>query len=296
MKQLSNDTLPATRTKRCARTGIGLIAAVLLFAALGCIGFQYYRSVKAQRVADANAAALSGSTTAVLNGLKAPVEIRFYSLLDPVSTSDSLRAYAKRVDALLAEYERAGNGKIRVVRYDALTDASANAATADGIHSFNREKGDACYLGIAARSDGQKESIAELSPDWEQALESDLSRVVAHVNEAKASAAAPANVSASDLAAAEQAIQSNPALASASLADGTQMLRDAALAEFKKAVADMQARSQQAEQTVSQGTSPADVAKQLETIRAEQTQKMQEISGRLHNQIVAFEQSRTASH
>jgi hypothetical protein len=297
MKQLSNDTIPAAPAKRSGRARIGLLALAVVFAVLGGIGFQYYHSVQARRAADAKAAvALSGSTTTVLNGLRSPVEIRFYSLLDPASTPDALRAYAKRVDAVLAEYERAGNGNIRVVRYDALTDANANAATADGIHSFNREKGEACYLGIAASSDGQTKSIAELSPDWEQALESDLSRVVAQVNETKAPAAAPGNVSAGELAAAEQANQANPALASASLSDGTQMLRDAALAEFKKAVAEMQERTQQAEQSVSQGTSPADVAKQLEKIRAEQTQKMQEITARLHNQIVAFQQSRTAGH
>jgi ABC-type uncharacterized transport system involved in gliding motility auxiliary subunit len=292
MKQsLSGASFSVSRTTRQAKARIGLIAAVSFLAVFAGLGFQYYRSFQARKMAPAGkTVSLSSGTALVLNGLKSPVEIRFYSLLDPASTSESLRAYAKRVAALLAEYERVGNGKVRVVCFDTLSDANANAAAADGIRAFNRDKGDACYLGIATVCAGQKGVIGELSPEWEPALESDLSRTVAGVNEVK-TAAAPAVVN-SDLVAAQQAIQSNPNLASATLDEGTQMLREAALAQLSAAVAEMQLRSQEAEQSLSQGVSAADVGKQLDQIHADETAKTQAIAARLHNQILALQQSK----
>lgn len=285
------------RAGEIAKANIALIAALALFVVIGCAGYVYFRSAKGPApVVANNEPVLSPGTAAVLAALKSPVEIHFYSLLDPASTPDSLRAYAKRVEALLSEYEKAGNGNIRVVRFDTMSDANADAAAKDGIHAFNREKGDACFLGIATVSGDQKQSIAELSPDWEQALESDLSRAVAAVSETKTAAPSPVTVPNSDLLAAEKAIQSNPALASASEADGSQMLRDAALADLKAAVADMQQRTQQAQESLNNGGSPADVARLLDQIHAEGTAKIQEIAARLHNELVAFHQSRKAGN
>jgi len=189
MKELSPNKAPG-------KAQIGLVVALLFFAGLGALAFQHHRSVQARKAAvAATEVALLPSTETVLNGLKSPIGIHFYSLLDPASTPESLRAFSERVSRLLAEYERVGNGKVLVVRYGEINDANSKAAAADGIHSFNREKGDACYLGIAAVRAGQRESLAELSPDWEQALESDLSRAVARVNEAVPPGTTAANVS-----------------------------------------------------------------------------------------------------
>jgi hypothetical protein len=286
------------RGNQQAQVRIGWIVAVLLLTALGVFAFQYFRSVSAKKPAVENAATtLSPSTEAVLNRLKAPIEIRFYSLLDPASTPASTRAFAERVNQLLAEYERTGNGSIRVVRFGEMTGENAKAAAADGIHSFNREKGEACYLGIAAVRDGQKEAMPELSPDWEQALESDLSRVVARVDEMIPAGATPANVAPNELAAAEKVIAANPKLASATLDEGTQILRDQALAEFKAAVTEMQSEAQAAEQRLAQGgVSESEIASELQKIHAAQTAKMQEITARLHNTLAALAQNKSAAH
>ena len=287
-----------TPTKAPGKAQIGLVVAMLFLAAVGVLAFQHHRNVQARKAAAAaNVARLSSSTEMVLNGLKSPVEIRFYSLLDPASTPESLRAFSERVNQLLAEYERAGNGKVRVVRYGEINDANSKAAAADGIRGFNRDKGDTCYLGIAAVRDGQKESMAELSPDWERALESDLSRAVARVNQAVPPGTTPANVSDSEIKSAQAAIDSNPALATATLEQGTQILRDQALAEFKAAVADMQNQTKAAEERLSQsGISAADVAKDIQKIRADQTAKIQEITARLHDQLAALAQSKGTGH
>jgi predicted HicB family RNase H-like nuclease len=292
-------TISAVRSNggQRAKVRIAFVIVLCLIFAAGALAFQHFRSVQARKAAAAKASALSGSTETVLNGLKSPVELRFYSLLDPASTSESLRAFSERVNRLLAEYEKNGNGKIRIVRIDELTDANAEAAAADGIRAFNRDKGEACYLGIAAVRDNEKESIAEISPDWEQALESDLSRTVSRVNDMVPAGAAPANVSDNELKAATQAIASNPNLASASLEQGTTILRDAAMAEFKTAVAEMQSRTQEVEQNLSRGAiSGQDATDLIKRIRDEETAKIQSITGTLHDQLAALAQVKSAGH
>jgi hypothetical protein len=298
MKRTNPIPAPGSRSGQ-VRTS--LLVAILISAVLGGVAFQHHRYAQAKKAAGAAAAenaakVLSPSTEAVLNGLKSPVEIRFYSLLDPASTPESLRAFAERVNQLLAEYEKNGNGKVRVVRFDEMTDENAKAAAADGVHSFNREKGEASYLGIATVRDAQKETMAELSPDWEQALESDLSRPVARVNAMTPPGAIAANVSENELAAAQKNIAANPKLASATLEEGTQMLRDQALAEFKAAVTEMQKQAEAAEQRLAQGTgSESEVARELQKIHAAQTAKMQEITARLHNELAALAQNKSAT-
>lgn len=284
-----------SRAAQSANARIALIVTAFLIAAIGAAAFKYHRSIEARKAASASA--LSGSTETVLTGLKSPIELRFYSLLDPGTTSESLRAFAERVNQLLAQYERTANGNIRVVRVDEMTDANAKAAAADGIHAFNREKGDACYLGIAVVRDNEKEAIAEISPEWEQALESDLSRTVSRVNDMAPAGATPANVADNEIKSATQAIASNPDLASASLEQGAEILRQGAMTEFKAAVAEMQTQSKDVEARLSAGSiSEQEAADLLQKIRADGNAKIQDITARLHNESAAFAQSKSTSH
>lgn len=285
--------------RKNGKTRLRFIIIMAVAAALAGGAYYYHqraRNAEAQRKTE-DASLLSASTEAVLNGLKSPVEIRFYSLLDPATTPAATRAFAERVSQLLAGYEQDAKGNIHVVRFSEMSDANAESATADGIVSFNREKGDASYFGITAEHDGQKQSIAQLSPEWEQALESDLSRLVARVNEMVPPNATPANASGSEFAAAQKAVAANPALATASLDQGTDLLRSEALAEFKKAVTETQNQAKAAEEKLSQGgASQSEIASELQKIQAEQTAKMQEITSRLHNQLAALAQSKGAAH
>jgi hypothetical protein len=69
------------------------------------------------------------------------------------------------------------------------------------------------------------------------------------------------------------------------------------MAEFKAAVAEMQAQSQAAEQRLAQGSaSESEIASQIQKIQAEQTAKMQEITARLHNQLAALARDKGAAH
>ncbi len=136
---------------------------------------------------------LSDGTTAVLQSLDSPVEIRFYFTPGPAGEFDPLREYASRVDALLAAYQAAGGSKVFVTRHEAQTNSTIAAAVADGLRPIRLEGGDVRYLGLVVVQDDQKVALPELSPAWEPALESDLSRLIARVASARRLAAQTAN-------------------------------------------------------------------------------------------------------
>jgi ABC-type uncharacterized transport system involved in gliding motility auxiliary subunit len=238
--------------------------------------------------------ALSDGTLAVLKRIDSPVEIRFYSLLDPASTSESLRAFTGRVEQLLSLYQQAAHGQIKVTRYTSLADSS-QAAAADGLNPFNLDKGEACYLGVAVVQAGQKESLARLSPDWEPALESDLSRALTRVIDASAPAR-PAAAARVDAATLDEVKRTFPNLESVSVKEGTQKLRDAAVNDMKAALAELDAQVKDAEQRLTQaqtGTSDAEkqaAIKNLQQIQAAQTEKLKQIAARSAAQIEALKQ------
>src|SRR6266576_3516443 len=140
-----------------ARTAVLLLVFFLL--GLGAGAYWHYRATKPAPVVEPDVQkniVLSDSTKAVLRRLESPVEIRFYSLLDPASVPGSVQQFAAYVDLLHAEYQREANGKIKLTRFNSQSDANAQAAAADGIQPFNRDKGNVCYLGLAVVLNGQK--------------------------------------------------------------------------------------------------------------------------------------------
>ena len=119
------------------------------------------------------------------------------------------------MDRLLSAYEQAGKGNINVVRFDTRSDTNLTLAAKDGIQAFNRDKGDVCFLGLCVVHEGQKELLPRLDPEWEPALESDLSRAIERVSSAAPGpAGARARAAQSDAAAAEEDQAVDPDLAS----------------------------------------------------------------------------------
>ena len=124
-------------------------------------------------------ARLSSGTLDLLRQLNAPVQLRFYSVLPAGTASQSLQDFSQRVDRLLSEFQDANPAKIQVVRN--VSAAGADAAAADGLRPFNLEKGEACFLGVTVANGDRKESLAQLQPEWESALPSDLARAILRV-------------------------------------------------------------------------------------------------------------------
>ncbi len=239
--------------------------------------------------------ALSDATKVVLGRLNSPVELRFYSLLDSATVSGAIKEFSGRVDALVSGYEREGRGKIKVTRFNTSSYANANAAARDGLKSFNGENGDPCFLGIALTLNGQRESLPQLAPEWEGALESDLTRALARLLDS----ARPAPLSAADSKTQEQAAQEVktliPDLNAVSVEDGTRILRESALKEFQALAKQAEAKTKEAQQKLADaqaGKSPAEQeAARQEMLRAqaEQMEKLKALAARSQAQIEAFQ-------
>jgi hypothetical protein len=273
-----------------------LILALVCFlagAALSAVWFA--RAGSHPSNAENPAAGLSDATRAVLQHLESLVEIRFYSMLDASSVPESVQAFAGRVDQLLAQYEQAAGGRLRVVRCKSLSNSSANAADADGVKAFNIDKGNACFLGMAVVCDGQKESLPQLQPEWEQALEPDVTRAITRAI-ARAAEARPGAqpVARADTAALDAVRKAIPNLDAVSLEEGTKILRDASLVRFQQAVEETQARVKDAEQRFIQAQADqfqaGVAAEQLRKIQAEGREKLQQIAQDSHAQIAALQQ------
>ena len=244
---------------------------------------------------------LSESTRAVLSRLDSPLEIRFYALLDPASVPDSVMAFPARVEQLLSAYQQGAGGQIKVISVDSQSTTNANAARADGIEAFNSQKGDACYLGLALASKGHKETLPHLSPEWEQALEPDLTRAIARLLDVGHADTTSLVVSQANATAVQQVKALIPNLAAVSVEQGNEILRDAAFKEFTAATIEMQTQIKEAEQRLVQahnGGSEAEqqaAMKHLQEVQAEQTEKLKQIAGRSRAQIEALQQLKAAA-
>jgi hypothetical protein len=202
---------------------------------------------------------------------------------------------------LLSEYERESNGKIKLTRITEFSPENANAALAAGIRPINLDKGDGCYLGIVVVDARKKASLVQISEQWESAVEADLSRSLASLDSAAPAASSPAVATVADASAVHDLLQSNPELASASLEEGTQMLRAAALVDFASAVKEMRAQLDAAEQKFkdaqSANSEPGQAAAraELQRIPADQSAKLALIGSRLEKQIDAFRQYKSSA-
>jgi hypothetical protein len=289
----NNGAHGVTRPAEGASVRIAVLVVVCFVLGIGVSTFWFQRGKKKSE-AETNLVVLSESTRAVLKGLNSPIEIRFYSLLDPASVAEPVRDFAGRVDQLLAAYERDGEGKVTVKRFNTRSDSEASAAAREGIEAFNRDKGDTCFLGIAVARGSQKELFTRLSPEWEAAIESDLSRAIARLGAAIPPENALTFTRRADTNAATEVKRALPDLATVSLEDGTQLLRDTALNEYKAMVAETEARMKEAEQrlTDAQNKSEAErqaAMKELQRVRTEQTEKLKQIAARLQAQIAELQ-------
>lgn len=268
----------------------------------------FYGSSKRGRVGASNEAGgsptaiLSEISKAVLARLEVPLEIRSYAVLDPATVPDSVMAFSTRVEQLLAAYQQEAGGKLKVTRFDSQSNLNPSAGEADGIQAFNLDKGDACYLGFALAYKGRKESLPRLSPEWEQALEPDLTRAITRLLEAAQPTIVAVPISQMNTAAVQEVRALVPNLADTTVEAGKQILQDAALRDFTAAVKQMEAQVKAAEQRFAQaqtGGSEADqqdARKYLQQLQGEQTEKLKQIAAKSKAQMDALQQLKAAPH
>jgi hypothetical protein len=276
-----------------ARTAV-LVATAFVVGA-GATALWLKRSaVKPAGEAVEENAGLSPATLQALAGLNAPLEIRYHAVLDRATVPAATFDFSQRVSRLLDAYARAANGRIKVVRQQGTPEEAVNAAAADKMKPFNQDAGDPCFLGMLLTSGERREALPQLAEEWEQALESDLTRAIVRVGTAPAATAAL--VKSQPAAATVEAVRATiPDLANVSLADGTQLLRERSLKAFGEATKEMQARLEEAQQRIVQAQASGSQADQqsaleaLKSVQAEQTEKLKQISAELQEQIAALE-------
>ncbi len=294
---ISSTTNSQTSQSAAARLPILVLVFFLLGAALTGVWFKYGKLATGSILPGHE---LSGGTLALLQQLNAPVEIRFYSVLPPGSAPESLQAFSGRVDHLLSEFQSANDAKIHVTRNVSVAGANADVATADGIHPFNLEKGDACLLGLAVVCGGQKQTLPQLQPEWEPALEFDLARTIASVAAAQSPPIVKAVVPVSPEVT-NEVVRLIPDLSATSLEDGTRILREAAFKEFTDTGAEMEKQMQAAQQELADaqnGKSEAEqqaATKHLQEVQLAQGEKYKQIAARLQSELAVFQQMKAAA-
>ncbi len=266
----------------------------LLGAALTFAWFEYAKIGSSGQ----HVVGLSSDTLDQLRHLNSPVQIQFYSVLPPGSASQSLQDFSQRVDRLLSEFQNANPAKIQVVRN--VSTAGADAAAADGLRPFNLEKGEACFLGVTVASGDRKESLAQLQPEWESALPSDLARAVLRV-----AAETPPPVVAKSVpltpAITNEILRLIPDINAASAEDADRIFHQDFLNQCAKAGAEMEAQINAAAQEVvkvQNSGSPADLEaarKKLSQVQFDQTEKLKAVAAHLQLQLDAFQQMKAAA-
>ena len=157
-------------------------------------------------------------------------------------------------------------------------------------------------------SGARVESITPLAPEWETALESDLSRAIQRVTAkavlsggGKAGARGAVQAAPIDPAVSEQLLRLFPDLKTRSYDAMAQELRVAALEEFKTATTELQTKVSAAQQALAAAQANKGEAEQQEALKnfqqvqAEQAEKLKGITAWLQERLTALQQLKSAS-
>src|SRR5471032_1334337 len=108
---------------------------------------------------------LSHGTQAIVSKLDAPVKIRLYFSQGSSVVPVGLKTFAKRVEDLLSEFERAGKGKVIIEKLNPEPDSDAeDSAVLDGIEGQLTNTQEKFYFGLAVSFLDQKAALPVLAP------------------------------------------------------------------------------------------------------------------------------------
>jgi len=126
---------------------------------------------------------ISSGSKAILAKLDADVTLKYYVSESAADMPVNLKTYAKQVENLLKEYERASGGSLVLESYDPKPDSDAEEwAQRYGVEPRNVNPfGSPIYFGIVAVCGDREETLPRLTPETEATLEYDLTRLVTRV-------------------------------------------------------------------------------------------------------------------
>ena len=297
VSQPRTDPRPGTRGE--TRTVLLLAVVLILGFASGALLFRR-QPLQGGPVAGAVAEteiALSAGTRKVLSQLQSPVDLRLFALVAQTDASGELPAFAQRINRLASAFAREAGSAVRLSRQDVWSEEFARGAAEAGLKPLKPTSETPSYIGFVVTQDGRKETIAQITPDWEAALEYDLARAIARVANPP-SPPRPAIDPAQAKAALAEVNRVIPNPSAVSWEDGKKILRETALTLFQTTVSAMQAEMQQAQQQVAQAAangSDADrqaAVERLKQLQATHAEKMSEIARQSQAQIEAWTEIR----
>jgi gliding motility-associatede transport system auxiliary component len=165
----------------------GLVLAVILFLSFNIVTNGNFKSSRIDLTED-RLYTLSEGSINIIEALEEQLTLRFYYSEQVAQELPSLKAYAQRVQELLAEYQRASNGMIKLVIINpAPYSDNEQRAKQYGLQGVPIEgEADALYFGLAGSNllDGT-ESISFFQPEKEDVLEYDLTKMIYKLSNAE---------------------------------------------------------------------------------------------------------------
>jgi ABC-type uncharacterized transport system involved in gliding motility auxiliary subunit len=161
-------------------TGTGLVVALALFLTVNIIANQGLTSLRLD-LTENKLYTLSSGSKNILKQLEEPITVRLYYSAKEFANIPQLLNYGKRVRDMLEEYAAAGGGKVKLMVIDPEPFSEAeDEAVSYGVRpvplSASGEQG---YLGVVAtNATDDVQALPLLSPDREDALEYELTKMV----------------------------------------------------------------------------------------------------------------------
>ncbi len=165
----------------------GLVLAIILFLSFNIVTNGNLKSSRID-LTESKLYTLSEGSLNILEALNEPLTLRLYYSEQVAQELPSLKAYAQRVQELLAEYQRASNGMIKLVTINpAPFSDNEQRAKQYGLQGVPIEgEADPLYFGLAGSNllDGA-ESISFFQPEKEDVLEYDLTKLIYKLSSAE---------------------------------------------------------------------------------------------------------------
>src|SRR6185312_8963560 len=167
------------------KSGSKAFAILLLF--IGLVLVNYLASALPVRL-DATAESiysLSPGTKKMLGKLEEPVTLELYFSKDANGLPIAYKNYAARVREMLRQYVRASHGKLTLSVINPRPDTpEEEKATAAGLSpQVSRQGGDQFFFGLVVIQADQQKTIPAFTPQREQFLEYDLSKLIYSVQQ-----------------------------------------------------------------------------------------------------------------
>ena len=159
---------------------LGIALAIVSFFAINILSDALFKSARLDLTAD-RLFTLSEGTKKVLSTIQEPIDLRLYYTEQLDELGPYFNAHARRVEELLAEYQRLSGGRVHLERLDPQPfSPEEDLAVAEGLEGLPlNADGTQAYFGLSGRnSTDDIQVVSYLAPERANFLEYDLTRLV----------------------------------------------------------------------------------------------------------------------